>query len=201
MREYRDLLSRKVSGRSAPAAPLNTSITLFTPADLGIDISVEETGTTFAENATIKARAFASASGSFALADDSGLEIDALGGEPGVRSSRYAGPTDADRIRAVLAKLGDLPLEKRTARFRCVVALAGPTGQLWTSEGTCEGLIAFSPRGRGGFGYDPIFYLPSLGRTMAQIPRYLKNTISHRAHALQGLRPIIASLATTTPDP
>ncbi|HEX2036890.1 MAG TPA: RdgB/HAM1 family non-canonical purine NTP pyrophosphatase [Chloroflexota bacterium] len=160
-------------------------LTLVTPGQLGLALEVEETGETFAANAILKAEAFAHASGLAALADDSGLEIDALGGAPGVRSHRYAGPqaTDADRIALVLRKLEGVPDEARTARFRCVMALATRQGVLGTVEGICEGRIARQPRGEGGFGYDPIFFLPDRGRTMAELLPKEKHAVSHRGRA------------------
>jgi XTP/dITP diphosphohydrolase len=159
----------------------------------GIDFDVEETGSSFAENALLKARAYAGASGLLTLADDSGLEVDALGGEPGVYSSRYAGPgaSDASRYRLLLRKLQDVPWEGRDARFRCVVVVARPDGTARTAEGVCEGVIAFAPRGTHGFGYDPVFYLPQCGCTMAELSAEVKNRISHRGRAVQRARAIL----------
>jgi XTP/dITP diphosphohydrolase len=159
----------------------------------GIDFDVEETGSSLAENALLKARTYAHASGLLTLADDSGLEVDALDGEPGVYSSRYAGPgaSDADRYRLLLRKLRDTPQEERTARFRCVTVLAWPDGTARAAEGTCEGIIAFAPRGTGGFGYDPVFYLPGHGCTMAELPAEVKNRVSHRGRAAQKTRAIL----------
>jgi XTP/dITP diphosphohydrolase len=168
--------------------------TLVTPGEVGLTLEVAETGTTFAENATLKALAFARAGELAALADDSGLEVDALGGEPGVRSARYAGPraTDADRIALVLDRLRGVPDERRTARFRCVIALATPEGLVGTVEGTCEGLIAHRPAGEHGFGYDPIFFLPELGRTMAELDPPAKHAVSHRGRAGREARRLLA---------
>ena len=169
-------------------------LTLVTPADVGLDIDPEETGSTFAENAQLKAAAFAQASGLPALADDSGLEVDALGGEPGVHSKRYAGPsaTDQDRIALVLSKLQRVPDADRTARFRCVMALATPEDLVGLADGTCEGRIAHAPRGSRGFGYDPIFFVPALGRTIAELPATEKHAISHRGRAGRAARDLIA---------
>jgi XTP/dITP diphosphohydrolase len=171
------------------------------PADLGLALEVEERGDSFAEIAALKAVAYARASGLPCLADDSGLEVDALGGAPGVYTARYAGPgaSDADRYNKLLAELGDLPPEQRTARFRCAVALAYPDGAAGgrgvdVVEGTCEGVIAFAPRGEHGFGYDPVFYLPEHGRTMAELPAGVKNRISHRARAMQAARGMLDEL-------
>jgi XTP/dITP diphosphohydrolase len=119
--------------------------------------------------------------------------VDALGGEPGIFSSRYAGPDadDAERIRFLLRKLEGVPTGQRSARFRCAIALATPNKAIQTAEGTCEGEIAFTPRGHHGFGYDPIFFLPKMGRTMAELTPDEKNQISHRARALENMRPLL----------
>jgi XTP/dITP diphosphohydrolase len=160
-------------------------ITLLGPGDVASFPDVAETGATFAENAILKATAFARASGLLTLADDSGLEIDALGGEPGVYSARWAGADTpySERFRIILERLAQTPPEQRTARFRCVIAIAGPDGLLATAEGVLEGIIATEPQGAGGFGYDPIFYLPAYGKTVAELPAAVKNRISHRAAA------------------
>jgi XTP/dITP diphosphohydrolase len=165
-------------------------------AQEGIDIEVEETGSTFAENACLKATAYARASGLLTLADDSCLEVDALGGEPGTRSARYAGQgaSDADRYRLLLSKLEGVPWEQRTARFRCVIAVATPQEEVRTAEGTCEGVIAFEPKGEHGFGYDPVFYVSDYGQTMAELELEVKNRISHRARAAEGARKILQEL-------
>ena len=170
--------------------------TLVTPQDVGLDLDVKETGASFAENAALKAVAFAQAAGMPALADDSGLEVDALGGAPGIYTARYAGPgaSDEDRYRKLLGELRDVPWAQRTARFRCAVALAHPDGRVDVAEGTCEGIVAYEPRGDNGFGYDPVFYLPAYERTMAQLPSEIKNTFSHRARALQAARPLLDAL-------
>ena len=166
------------------------------PHDIGLDIEVEETGASFAEIAAQKARAYAQATGLPALADDSGLEVDALGGAPGIYSARYAGPgsSDEDRYRKLLSELGERSFEDRTARFRCAVAIAQPDGRVDVAEGTCEGVITFGPRGENGFGYDPVFYIPERGCTMAQLPAATKNQISHRARAFQAARPLLDAL-------
>lgn len=171
-------------------------LTLTYPAQEGIDIEVEETGRTFAENARLKAVAYARASGLLTLADDSGLEVDALGGEPGTRSARYAGQgaSDEDRYRLLLSKLEGVPWEQRMARFRCVIAVATPQGEVHTAEGTCEGVIAFEPKGEHGFGYDPVFYVPEHGQTMAELEPEVKNRISHRARAAEGMQRILQEL-------
>jgi XTP/dITP diphosphohydrolase len=167
------------------------------PQDLGLRLDVDEVGDSFAEIAALKARAYMSASGLPCLADDSGLEVDALGGAPGIYTARYAGPgaSNAERWQKLLDALDETPEAQRTARFRCAVALALPgCEQVETADGTCEGRIAFAPRGTGGFGYDPIFYVPEYGCTMAELPAAIKNRISHRARALQAARPLLAAL-------
>lgn len=152
---------------------------------VGVTRDVEETGQTFAENAILKATTYAAWTGLWTWADDSGLEIDALDGRPGVYSARYGGPglSDADRYRKVLAELAALPPTPWTARFQCVVALAIPGGQVEMVDGVVEGTITDQPRGNNGFGYDPIFYLPAYQATMAELPILTKNQISHRAQA------------------
>ena len=154
-----------------------------------------ETGSTFAENAELKARAAVLATGRAALADDSGLEVDALGGQPGIMSNRFAGPgaTDRDKYMRILELLEGIPDERRTARFRAAVAIATPEGETVLVEGTCEGRIAREPRGENGFGYDPIFYLPDLGLAMAELPPDEKNRISHRAKALQKAKKVLSA--------
>lgn len=158
---------------------------LVSLADVGIDADVEETGRTFEENATLKAETYRAMSGLPTLADDSGLEVDALDGEPGVLSARYAGDdaTDADRVALLLRNLADAPSEERTARFRCVIAVAAPGQRTRMYNGACEGLIVDEPRGDNGFGYDPVFLLPDERMTMAELPSERKNAVSHRAVA------------------
>ncbi|MCL4458597.1 MAG: XTP/dITP diphosphatase [Chloroflexi bacterium] len=169
---------------------------LVSLVDEQITLIVEETGQTFAENAKLKASQYASASGLLTLADDSGLEVEALNGAPGVRSARYAGPraTNADRIRLLLQQLQDFPWEKRAARFRCAIAVATPTNEVYLSEGRCDGVISFEPRGKYGFGYDPVFFLPEYNKTMAELRPEEKDRLSHRAKAAQGARAILQQL-------
>lgn len=147
---------------------------------------VEEDGATFLANAVKKAGHFGRATGAPVLADDSGLLVDALHGAPGVRSARFAGPGagDAANNALLLERLSEVPPALRRARFYAVLALALPDGRLFTVDGTCEGEILTSPRGEGGFGYDPLFYLPEYGKTMAELPPETKNRISHRGRAL-----------------
>jgi XTP/dITP diphosphohydrolase len=158
-----------------------------------LTLEVEETGATYAENARLKAEAYARATGHPVLADDSGLEVDALDGEPGVFTARYGGPglTFPDRWKFILSRLNGLPAPDRTARFRCAIALAAPDLPTRFAEGTCEGQIALAPAGEGGFGYDPIFFLPSFGMTMAQLPAELKHQLSHRGQAARAALPLI----------
>jgi XTP/dITP diphosphohydrolase len=187
LREFREILA------DLPAA-------LVSPDDLGLRVDVDETGATFEENAILKAIAYAEAAGLPALADDSGLEIDALGGEPGVYSSRWAGveTTYPERFRILNERLAGVPDEQRTARYRSAVALAepAPRGLYQVVEGTVEGRIAREPRGSGGFGYDPIFYVPELGATFGELPAAEKHRISHRARAAGAARtPLLRLLA------
>ncbi len=170
---------------------------LVTPAALGITLEVAETGATFEENARLKAEAFARASGLLTLADDSGLVVDVLGGEPGTRSRRLAGEnaTDAERVQLLLARLKGIAWEARTARFRCVIALAEPGRETIICRGECPGIITTEPRGSNGFGYDPVFYLPLLGRTMAELTAEEKNRLSHRGLAVQEAADILRRLA------
>ncbi|HHY26048.1 MAG TPA: XTP/dITP diphosphatase [Desulfitobacterium dehalogenans] len=158
---------------------------------------VEETGSTFAENAAMKARIAAQRTGLVSLADDSGLEVDALQGAPGVYSARYAGePKDDDKNNdRLLQELEGVPEEQRTGRFRCALVIAAPTGEEYLTEGTVEGRILNERRGKEGFGYDPLFYLPDFGRTMAQLNLSQKNKISHRAEAFRQAVPILKEFA------
>jgi XTP/dITP diphosphohydrolase len=172
-------------------ALLPADVPIVTPADLGLP-DPEETGATFQENATIKAIAGAEGSGLLALADDSGLEVDALGGLPGVRSARFAADHqyDGDNVALLLEKMQHVADNGRTARFVCALVLAQPGGVLASATGVCEGSIGYESRGDGGFGYDPVFVLPD-GRTMAEIAPAEKNTISHRTVALRKLKPAL----------
>ncbi|NQU29797.1 MAG: RdgB/HAM1 family non-canonical purine NTP pyrophosphatase [Anaerolineae bacterium] len=171
-------------------------IEIITPADLGLDLHVEENGQTYASNAALKAKAFMQASGLIALGDDSGLEVDALDGAPGLFSARYApGPNadDGDRRNFLLKNLLPHP-RPWTARFRATVAIAQPNGEIHFSEGVCEGEIIPEERGDGGFGYDPIFYLSDTACTIAELPEEKKNHLSHRARALAKARPVLLKL-------
>jgi XTP/dITP diphosphohydrolase len=178
------------------------SIRLLTPSDVGLGaMDVLEDGNTYAENAILKAKAFARASDLLTFADDSGLEVDALGGEPGIYSARYSPKpqaTDADRRAYLLDHLKGRALPW-TARFRCVIALATPVGSVELAEGVCPGEIISVERGHDGFGYDPIFLLPELNRTMAELTMAEKNTLSHRARAIQAARPFLEQWITIHP--
>jgi XTP/dITP diphosphohydrolase len=180
LREYRSLL------RCVP-------FRLVTPEEEGIALEVEETGKSLEENARLKAVAFARESGLLSLADDSGLEVDALGGEPGPLSARYAGEgvSNEERIRFLLGKMQGIPAERRSARFRAIIAIAEPDGEVWLCSGECPGVVTFEPRGEQGFGYDPVFYLPGLDRTMAELPMEAKNNISHRGQAVRRAREVL----------
>lgn len=157
-------------------------------SDVGIDIDVEETGTTFEENSLLKARAVMEASGLPAIADDSGLCVDALNGAPGVYSARYGGEglDDAGRYRLLLANMPKGAA--RTAKFVSVITCCFPNGDVLTARGECPGTIAFAPMGEGGFGYDPIFFLPKLKKTFAQLSPEEKNAVSHRGRALEAFQ-------------
>ncbi len=182
VREFREILA---------GLPLE----VVTPASLRLELEVNETGTTFAENAAIKARAFHDATGLLSLADDSGLEVDALGGEPGVYSARYAGLTDGPvKNRFLLEKLAGVPWERRGGRYVCEIAIVDEAGRLHRCRGVMRGKIALEARGEGGFGYDPIFYIPRYRRTVAEMSPELKNRISHRGRAGRRARAILERL-------
>lgn len=154
--------------------------------DVGVNVEVEETGTTFAENSLLKAQAVFDATHLATVADDSGLMVDALGGAPGVYSARYGGlHTDAERIALLLENMKGVPDEKRTAQFVCAVTCLMPDVRKIAVQGVCPGVILRAPRGEGGFGYDPVFYLPELGKTFAELAGEEKNRISHRGRALR----------------
>ncbi len=177
VREYKNLLK-------------DIPFRLVSLADEGITTSVDETGKTFKENAGLKARTIAAESRLLTLADDSGIEVDALDGEPGVLSARYAGDnaTDAERTEYLLSRMKDVPEGKRTARFRCVIAVAEPDGETMYFDGVCEGIVPFEPAGELGFGYDPVLFIPEFGKTIAELGPEVKNRISHRAKAAEKAR-------------
>jgi XTP/dITP diphosphohydrolase len=177
VREYQQLLT-------------DLACELVSLSDIGITQEVAETGSTYEENALLKALEYASASGLLTLADDSGLEVDALGGRPGVYSARYASDSPT-RIRQLLTEMQNIPADQRSARFQCVIALAWPDGRTEITAGTCEGQIATEAQGMHGFGFDPVFHIPECGMTLAELPESLKNRISHRARAAQKMRPIL----------
>lgn len=174
---------------------------LRTPQELGLALDVPEDGATLEENAVIKAVAYAKASGLWALADDAGLWVDALGGAPGVLAKRFFGSelSDAERNQRLLERLAGVPPEQRTARYGAAVALASPDGSVRVGHGTLEGRIALAPRGSGGFGYDPIFELPELGVTVAELSLEEKNRISHRAKAVRQLLALLVPAERRTP--
>lgn len=175
---------------------------LVTPGDLGLEWEVEETGASFEENARMKAVDAARAAGLPALADDSGLEVDYLDGRPGIFSARYAGGSrtsadiaESEQIRLLLDEMRGVPDERRAARFRCVIAVATPAGDVHTFDGVFEGRIGHEPRGENGFGYDPIFVVPERGVTSAELPRDEKDAISHRGQALRKARVVLEQMA------
>jgi len=183
VREYKALLQ-------------NLPFELVTLAEQGITTVVDETGESLEENAKLKAKALAEQSQLLTLADDSGLEVDALGGEPGRLSARYAGEraSDRDRINYLLSRLKEVPWPERSARFRCVIAIATPGGVVEICSGECLGFIIFEARGEEGFGYDPIFYLPELDKTMAELSLEMKNQVSHRGQAAREARLVLERL-------
>jgi len=191
------LIATRNRGKLAELTALLAGVpfTLVSLDDVGIDRDVEETGATLEENATLKAETYASLSGLPTLADDSGLEVDALGGEPGPLSARYAGEgaSDGQRIAFLLEKLENVSEDPWHARFRCVIAIVWPSGRTELHSGTCLGQIVRQPRGSSGFGYDPVFLLPEIGKTMAELSSEEKNGISHRSVAA---RKAAASLKT-----
>ena len=182
LREYRTLLD-------------GLGVTLRSLAEVPQAPEVAEDGDTYVANARLKARALSAHTGLPALADDSGLEVDALGGAPGVRSARFAADhspaaragDDRANLALLIERLRGVPPARRTARFRCAIVVAYPDGRELVAEGTCEGVLAETPRGSGGFGYDPLFIYPPLARTFAELPPEEKDRISHRAAAVQQL--------------
>ncbi len=180
VREYRSLLK-------------NIPLKLVTLTEQGITTVVDEVGESLEENARLKATVLAAESQLLALAEDSGLEVDALGGAPGRLSARYAGnnASDKDRVSYLLSRMQDVPWHKRSARFRCVIAVATPGGEVEFCSGECQGFIAFEPKGEQGFGYDPVFYLPELAKTMAELPLQIKNKVSHRGQAARKVYQIL----------
>ncbi len=201
MRRLKLLLATNNKGKAREYRSLLRGIPfeIVLPAEEGITSEVEETGSSYEENASLKAASNANLSGLLALGDDSGLEVDALGGEPGIRSARYAGAdaTDADRNEFLLEKLKDVPAEKRTARFVCVIAVAIPGGRVTLFRGECRGLITNEPRGTQGHGYDPVFYVPELRKTMAELTMDEKNRVSHRARAAEKARAFLMEIQFT----
>jgi len=169
---------------------------IVTLSEQGISKVTTESGNTYKQNAEMKATTYAKLSQLITLADDSGLEVDALHGKPGIHSARFAGKnaTDADRVSKLLAMMGGIPWDRRTAHFKCVIAIATPEGELRLCQGKRHGIIAFEAKGENGFGYDPIFYLPELAKTMAELPLELKNQLSHRGQAAQKARNILNQL-------
>lgn len=190
------LIATQNQGKLGEFRRLLEGFEIVSTADVGLgDYDVEETGATFAENAILKARAYASASGLYALADDSGLAVDALNGAPGVYSARYggAGLDDAGRRHKLLEALQHVPDDERTARFVCVIAVADPASDsVVTVEGRCEGVILREERGAGGFGYDRLFLPDGHMQTFGELPHEVKNGISHRGRAMQNIKPLLA---------
>lgn len=164
------------------------------PADIGLSIDPEEGETSFVANAMLKARAYRRASGLLTLAEDAGFEVDAMNGEPGVISARWGGTDYTVKNQLILDRVAGLPDEQRGCRYVAVIAIATPDGHLYRRTGTCEGRVAHQPAGTGGFGYDPIFYVPELGRTMAELDGPEKDAISHRGRAVRKALPLLHRL-------
>jgi len=182
-------------------AMLDIDVELVGLADFEGIAEIQEDGATFAENARKKATGYAKATGLWTIADDSGLVVDALDGAPGVKSARFSGAKEKDRtlldhrnMAKVLKLLEGVPAEKRTARFVCALCLASPEKILIETEGTLEGIIAEEETGENGFGYDPVFFVPALNKTIAQLTREEKNAISHRGNAIRTLKPLLKQL-------
>ena len=186
LKEVREILGKK-------------SVSVVSMKEAGFDQEIEENGSTFAENAVIKAKAVCAASGETAMADDSGLVIDALGGMPGIYSARYLGHETPypEKNAKILAMLSDVPEEKRTARYVCAIACVFPDGRTLLAEETMEGRIAREPAGSNGFGYDPIFYVPEAGKTAAEMSPEEKHAVSHRGKALRKMEALLAERETT----
>ena len=186
--------TRSPNSGGSSAAPASTS---SPPPTSGLVLEVPEDGETFEENARAKARAFCEASGLPTLADDSGIEVDALDGAPGVRSARYGDPSldDAGRMRLLLARLADVPAARRSCRYRIALVVASPDGTEETAGGVCEGTVAFEPAGSNGFGYDPIFSIPALGKTVAQLDPARKDAVSHRGQAARRIAVLLGTRA------
>ena len=171
------------------------------PSDVGLSLEVEEGETSFVANAILKARAYRRASGLMTIGEDSGFEVDALGGEPGVISARWGGTDYGVKNRLIIDRLAGLPEDRRGCRYISVLAIATLDGRIFRRTGTCRGRVAHEPAGTGGFGYDPIFYVPQLGRTMAQLETSEKAEISHRGQAVQRALPLLRSLLAAAADP
>jgi XTP/dITP diphosphohydrolase len=187
------VLATRNQGKVAELQRILADVDLLDAEQAGVP-DVEETGRTFADNALLKARAAVASSGLPAIADDSGLAVDALGGEPGVRSARYAGAhgDDEANLRLVLKRMEGV--DDRAARFVCAAVLVAPDGREWVAEGTVEGVLTEAPRGSGGFGYDPIFVPRGSQRTTAEMAPHEKDAISHRGKAFRALKPAVAEL-------
>jgi len=175
-------------------------IKILTLMDLGLKEKVEEKGKTLEENALLKAKFWAEKTGKWALADDTGLEVEALNGAPGVHTSRYAGENASyeDNWKKLLKNMEGIPWEKRKARFRCVIVIVSPQGKRYIAEGSVEGYITLEAKGNKGFGYDPVFYVPEKGKTLAEMSLEEKNSLSHRGKALQKAKEIICNIITSS---
>ncbi len=187
------LVATKNKGKLVEIKSILTGFNVLGLDDVGIDVDVEEDGTTFEENALIKAREISKLSGKTVIADDSGLEVDYLNGAPGIYSARYTEGSDDDRVNKLLSELSDVPYEKRCAHFTCAIAIVYPDGSEYTFRGECHGRIDVCKKGANGFGYDPVFFLDEYGKTFGELSADIKNEISHRSKALVLLKEFLNS--------
>lgn len=182
------LVATKNKGKVKEIKSILNEFNVLCLDDVGIDVDVEENGTTFEENALIKAREISKLTGKTVIADDSGLEVDYLNGAPGIYSARYCEGSDDDRVNKLLSELKDVPQEKRGAHFTCAIAIVYTDGREYTFRGECYGIIDTEKKGENGFGYDPVFYFPEFKKTLAEVDADVKNKVSHRSIALEKLK-------------
>ena len=187
------LVATKNKGKLREIKSILTGFNVLGLDDVGIDVDIEENGTTFEENALIKAREISKLSGRVVISDDSGLEVDFLNGAPGIYSARYTEGSDDDRVNKLLSELYNVPQEKRGAHFTCAIAIVYPDGREYTFRGECYGIIDTEKKGENGFGYDPVFYVEKYGKTLAEVDAEVKNKISHRCIALKKLKEFLSN--------
>lgn len=186
------LVATKNKGKVREIKSILNEFNVLCLDDVGIDVDVEENGTTFEENALIKAREISKLTGKTVIADDSGLEVDYLDGAPGIYSARYCEGSDDDRVNKLLSELKDVPQEKRGAHFTCAIAIVYADGREYTFRGECYGIIDTEKKGENGFGYDPVFYFPEFNMTLAEVDADVKNKVSHRSIALEKLKTFLS---------